>query len=52
MFTLHGDYLTQVMEAGATGCRLKDIKREDLTRAIRIIQNGQTLICESIRQET
>ncbi|HEY93763.1 MAG TPA: response regulator transcription factor [Dehalococcoidia bacterium] len=49
MFTLHGDYLTQAVEAGATGYLLKDIKREDLVRAIRKVYSGQTVISENIQ---
>ena len=49
MFTLHGDYLTQAIEAGATGYLLKDIKRDDLVRAIRKVHSGQTIISENIQ---
>lgn len=49
MFTLHGDYLTQAINAGATGYLLKDIKREDLTRAIRKVHSGQIVISEKIQ---
>ncbi|MBN2075679.1 MAG: response regulator transcription factor [Dehalococcoidales bacterium] len=49
MFTLHGDYLTQAMEAGATGYLLKDIKRENLVRAIRQVHAGQLVISENIQ---
>ena len=52
MFTLHGDYLNQAIEAGATGYLLKDIKRTDLTRAIRKVYSGQTVISENIQSET
>ena len=51
MFTLHGDYLTQAIDAGATGYLLKDIKREDLLRAIRKVHSGQIVISESIQTE-
>lgn len=51
MLTLHGDYLTQAIEAGATGYLLKDIKREDLTTAIRKVHGGQLVISESIQSE-
>ena len=51
MFTLHGDYLTQAIEAGATGYLLKDIKREDLIRAIRRVHSGQIVISEKIQSE-
>jgi DNA-binding NarL/FixJ family response regulator len=49
MFTLHGDYLNQAIEAGATGYLLKDIKRDDLVRAIRKVHSGQTVISDSIQ---
>lgn len=42
MFTLHGDYLTQAIEAGVTGYLLKDIKRADLLHAIRNAHNVQS----------
>ena len=51
MFTLHGDYLTQAIEAGASGYLLKDIKREALTNSIRKVHSGQTVISESIQPE-
>ena len=52
MFTLHGDYLTQAIEAGATGYLLKDIKRDDLTCAIRKVHSGQIVISESIHSDS
>ena len=52
MFTLHGDYLNQAIEAGATGYLLKDIKREDLMRAIRKVHSGQIVISESIHPDS
>lgn len=48
MFTLHGDYLTQAIEAGASGYLLKDIRRAELTEAIRQVCNGQIVISENI----
>jgi len=52
MFTLHGDYLTQAIEAGASGYLLKDIKREDLVRAIRKVHSGQVIISEKIKSNS
>ena len=52
MFTLHGDYLTQAIEAGASGYLLKDIKRADLTQAIRKVHDGQVVISENIRSNS
>ncbi|MFC1946822.1 response regulator transcription factor [Chloroflexota bacterium] len=51
MFTLHGDYLTQSIEAGATGYLLKDIKRDDLIRAIRKVQDGEMVISDKLDYE-
>ena len=52
MFTLHGDYLTQAIEAGASGYLLKDIKRDDLTHAIRKVHDGHIIISNSIQSES
>jgi len=49
IFTLHGDYLTQAVNAGASGYLLKDIRRGELTRAIRQVYRGQVVISESIK---
>jgi len=49
IFTLHGDYLTQAVDAGASGYLLKDIRRGELTRAIRQVHRGQVVISESIK---
>ncbi len=49
MLTLYDQYLTQAMEAGARGYLLKDIKREELTQAIRQVHSGQVVIGESIK---
>jgi DNA-binding NarL/FixJ family response regulator len=48
MLTLYDEYLAQAMEAGAVGYLLKDIKREELTQAIRQVHNGEVVISESI----
>jgi len=48
MLTLYDEYLNQAMEAGAKGYLLKDIKREELTQAIRYIHSGEVVISESI----
>jgi len=42
MLTLYDEYLAQAIEAGAVGYLLKDIKREELTRAIRAVQEGRS----------
>jgi len=49
MLTLYDQYLTQAIEAGARGYLLKDIKREELTQAIRQVHSGQLVIGDSIK---
>ncbi len=49
MLTLYDEYLTEAMEAGAKGYLLKDIKREELSEAIRQVHGGKIVICESIK---
>jgi len=48
MLTLYDEYLTQAIEARAAGYLLKDIKREELTQAIRRVHDGEVVISESI----
>ncbi len=48
IFTLHGDYLTQAIEAGASGYLLKDIRRAELSQAIRQVCQGQVVISDDI----
>ena len=52
MLTLYDEYLTEAMEAGAKGYLLKDIKREELTEAIRQVHRGGVVISESIKLKT
>jgi len=52
MLTLYDEYLTQAMEAGAKGYLLKDMKREELTQAIRQVHCGEVVISESIISKT
>jgi len=52
MLTLYDEYLTEAMEAGAKGYLLKDIKRDELTKAIRQVHNGKVVISESIKSKT
>ncbi|MFC1953055.1 response regulator transcription factor [Chloroflexota bacterium] len=52
MLTLYDQYLNQAMEAGARGYLLKDIKREELSRAIRQVHGGQMVIGESIKSNS
>ncbi|MFC2016751.1 response regulator, partial [Chloroflexota bacterium] len=51
MLTLYDEYLTQAIEAGATGYLLKDIKREELIRAIRAVHQGRSPLNLSISKE-
>ena len=52
MLTLYDEYLTEAMEAGAKGYLLKDIKREELTEAIRQVHQGKVVIGKSIKSKT
>ncbi len=51
MLTLYDEYLPQAIEAGATGYLLKDIKREELVRAIRAVQQGRSPLNLSLSQD-
>ncbi len=51
MLTLYDQYLNQAIEAGAKGYLLKDIKREELTQAIRQVHRGQIVTSESIKSK-
>lgn len=51
MLTLYDEYLTQAIEAGAAGYLLKDIKREELLKAIRAIHEGRSPLNLSLSQE-
>jgi len=44
MLTLCEDCLAEALEAGAVGYLLKDIKRQELTQAIRRVYNGELVI--------
>lgn len=52
MLTLYDEYLAQAMEAGAKGYLLKDIRREELARAIRQIHQGKIVISENIASKS
>jgi len=41
MLTLYEEYIAEAIEAGAVGYLLKDIKRDELIRAIRAVQRGR-----------
>jgi len=52
VLTLYGDqYLTQAIEAGATGYLVKDVGGEELIRAIRVVHRGQSAIHPSLSRE-
>ncbi len=51
MLTLYDEYLTQAIEAGAKGYLLKDIKREELIRAIRTVHQGRSPLNLSLGQD-
>ena len=51
MLTLYDEYLTQAIDAGATGYLLKDIKHEELIRAIRAVREGRSPLNLSLTQE-
>ncbi|MFC1953054.1 response regulator [Chloroflexota bacterium] len=51
MLTLYDEYLTQAIEAGAVGYLLKDIKREELVRAIRAVREGRSPLDLSVSRD-
>ena len=51
MLTLYEEYLTQAIEAGAVGYLLKDIKREELVKAIRAVHEGRSPLNLSLSQK-
>ena len=48
MLTLYEEYLVQAIEAGAAGYLLKDVKRDELVRAIRAAHEGRSPLNISI----
>ena len=48
MLTLCEDCLAEAIEAGAVGYLLKDVKRAELTQAIRQVHHGEVVISDSI----
>ena len=48
MMTLYDEYLSEAIDAGAAGYLLKDIKRAELTQAIRQVHEGQVVVSKSI----
>ncbi len=51
MLTLYDEYLAKAIEAGAVGYLLKDIKREELTRAIRAVHEGRAPLNLSLNRD-
>jgi DNA-binding NarL/FixJ family response regulator len=51
MLTLYDEYLPQAIAVGATGYLLKDIRREELVRAIRAVQQGRSTLNLSLSQD-
>ena len=49
MLTLYDQYLSQAMDAGASGYLLKDIKCDELARAIRQVYSGKIVTSETIK---
>ena len=51
VLTLYAEYLPQAIEAGAVGYLLKNIKREELSQAIRAVYQGQSPLDLSLSRE-
>lgn len=51
MLTLYDEYLTRAIEAGAKGYLNKDIRRDELLRAIRAVHEGRSPFNLSLSQE-
>lgn len=51
MLTLYDEYLPEAIEAGAEGYLLKDIKRDELIKSIRLVHEGRSPLNLSLSQE-
>lgn len=52
MLTLYDEYLHQSIEAGAVGYLLKDIKRDELLKAIRAVKEGKSPISLALSRDS
>ena len=51
MLTLYEEYIAEAIEAGAVGYLLKDVKREELSQAIRVAYQGQSPLDASLTRK-
>ncbi len=51
MLTLYDEYLAEAIEAGAVGYLLKDVKREELVRAVRAVHEGRSPLNLSLSRD-
>ncbi len=51
MLTLYDEYLTEAIEAVAVGYLLKDVKREELIKAIRAVHQGRSPLNLSLSRD-
>ncbi len=51
MLTLYDEYLAKAIEAGAVGYLLKDVKREELVKAIRAVHQGRSSLNLSLSRD-
>jgi DNA-binding NarL/FixJ family response regulator len=44
----HDEYIFDALQAGASGFLLKDVRRDDLVHAVRVVHKGQSLLAPSV----